>query len=167
MGRWLVAGFAAPAWTWRAAVKRVDFDIARSQVQARARGSGLCHRHTLGWASPGAYRVHSAFAGGPASAHSAAYGSVNSGIGHVRTVPSASAVARSLPSGLNATPVTLPPEPVPAGREAPAACQVAVFHSRTSPSLYAAAMSLPSGLNATAFTLPPASAPLREPTASP
>src|SRR5215472_9678873 len=126
------------------------------------------HRQTLGCGSPGAYRAHSAFAGGPASAHSAAYGSAKSGIGQVRTVPSASALARSLPSGLNATPVTLPPEPVPAGslpsglnataftlppgsagRGEPTGCLVAGFHSRTVPSPSAVASSLPFGLKAT------------------
>src|SRR5690348_18142989 len=116
------------------------------------------HRQTLGWVSPGAYRVHSALAGGPASAQIAAYGSAKSGIGHVRTVPSASALARSLPSGLNATPDTRRPELVPAGRGAPTGCRVAMFHSRTNPSLYAAARSLPSGLNATPVTPPPVTA---------
>src|SRR6516162_626872 len=127
----------------------------------------MCHRQTVGCGSPGAYRVHSAFAGGPTSAHSAVYGSANSGIGHVRTAPSVSAVARSLPSGLNATPDTLPPEPAPARRGAPTACPVAGFHSRTEPSLEAVASSLPSGLNATPFTPPLVAAGRGAPTAWP
>ncbi len=69
-------------------------------------GSDPCHPQTRGCVSPGAYCVHSALVGGPTSAHSAAYGSAKSGICHVRTVPSVSALARSLPSGLNATPFT-------------------------------------------------------------
>ena len=50
---------------------------------------------------------------------------------HSRTLPSASAVARTLPSGLNATAYTPPPDPVSTGRGAPTACPVAGFHSRT------------------------------------
>ena len=50
---------------------------------------------------------------------------------HSRTMPSAPAVASSLPSGLNATPNTLPPEPVSAGRGAPTGCPVTGFHNRT------------------------------------
>ena len=74
---------------------------------------------------------------------------------HSRTVPSASALARSSPSGLNATPFTPPPDAVSAGRGAPIACLVAGFHSRTVPSASALARSSPSGLNATPFTPPP------------
>jgi hypothetical protein len=35
-------GCAALAWTWRAAVKRVNLDIARSQVQTPCRGEAAC-----------------------------------------------------------------------------------------------------------------------------
>ena len=69
---------------------------------------------------------------------------------HSRTVPSASALASSSPSGLNATPFT--PYPIAAGRGVPMGCPVAGFHSRTVPSASAVARSLPSGLNATPFT---------------
>ena len=61
-------------------------------------------------------------------------------------VPSVSAVARSVPSGLKATPDTLPPEPAPAGRGVPTGCPVEGFHSRTVPSAPALASSVPSGL---------------------
>ena len=50
---------------------------------------------------------------------------------HNRTMPSASPVASSLPSGLNATPNTLPPELISAARGAPTGCPVTGFHNRT------------------------------------
>jgi hypothetical protein len=75
---------------------------------------------------------------------------------HSRTMPLASAVARSLPSGLKTTASTLPPETVSAGRGLPTERPVAGFHSRTMPLASAVARSLPSGLKATAYTLPPA-----------
>ena len=68
---------------------------------------------------------------------------------HSRTVPSPSALASSLPSGLNATPST-PTGPVVAGWRVPTAWPVAGSHNRTVPSASALASSLPSGLNATA-----------------
>ena len=68
---------------------------------------------------------------------------------HNRTVPSLSALASSLPSGLNATPTTtLEPRPV-AWTGVRTAWPVAGFHNRTVPSSSALASSLPSGLNAT------------------
>ena len=73
---------------------------------------------------------------------------------HNRTVPSASALASSLPSGLNATPFT----PRPGRRCRPGGCAtgwpVAGSHNRTVPSASALASSLPSGLNATPRTPP-------------
>ena len=75
---------------------------------------------------------------------------------HSRTVPSAPALASSLPTGLNATANT--PYPVLAmWRGVPAGRPAAGFHSRTVPSPPALASSLPSGLNATPST------PYREP----
>ena len=71
---------------------------------------------------------------------------------HSRTVPSASALASSLPSGLNATART-PFGLLVAWRGAPTGWPVARFHSRTVPSPSALASSLPSGLNATARTV--------------
>ena len=68
-------------------------------------------------------------------------------------MPSAPALASSLPSGLNATPVT-PPWALVAWRGAPAGWPVAGFHNRTVPSAPALASSLPSGLNATPVTPP-------------
>ena len=50
---------------------------------------------------------------------------------HSRTYPPASAVARSLPSGLNAIPYAPPSRPVSTGSGAPTACPVTGFHSRT------------------------------------
>ena len=72
---------------------------------------------------------------------------------HSRTVPSAPALASSLPSGLNATPYT-PSWRWSAWRGAPTGWPVAGFHSRTVPSTSALASSLPSGLNATPYTPP-------------
>ena len=118
------------------------------------------HKQTLGKGSPGAYWSHFFCVGGPTSVQSAAYGLVNSVTSHSRTVPllgSLSALARSLPSGLNATPATpyaLPPGWGSAGTGAPTGCRVAGFHSRTVPSLSPVASSLPSGLNASPCTLP-------------
>ena len=68
---------------------------------------------------------------------------------HSRTVPSASALASSVPSGLNATPGTPNRGLLVAWRGAPTGWPVAGFHSRTMPSPPALASSLPSGLNAT------------------
>ena len=65
-----------------------------------------------------------------------------------RTVPSPSALASSVPSGLNATPST-PYRALVAWRGWPTGRPVAVFHSRTVPSPSALASSVPSGLNAT------------------
>ena len=70
---------------------------------------------------------------------------------HNRTVPSASALASSLPSGLNATPSTPPPLGL-AARIVRSAWPVAGSHNRTVPLAPALASSLPSGLNATPFT---------------
>ena len=68
---------------------------------------------------------------------------------HSRTVPSVSALASSLPSGLNATPFTQRTGAGDGTEGAPTGWPVAGFHSRTVPSLSALASSLPSGLNAT------------------
>ena len=65
---------------------------------------------------------------------------------HNRTMPSPSALASSLPSGLNATPFT---RPEVSARMVRTAWPVAGSHNRTMPSLSALASSLPSGLNAT------------------
>ena len=70
-----------------------------------------------------------------------------------RTVPSLSALASILPSGLNATAFT-PPQVRGGSRGAPMGWPVPGFHSRTVPSLSALASILPSGLNATAITPP-------------
>ena len=67
---------------------------------------------------------------------------------HSRTVPSASALASSLPPGLNATPYT--PKMAPVWWDGPTGRPVAGFHSRTVPSPLLMASSLPLGLNATA-----------------
>ena len=79
---------------------------------------------------------------------------------HNRTVPSPPAVASSLPSGLNATPIT----PLGAGRSwrgVPTGWPVAGSHNRTVPSPPALASSLPSGLNATPNTPPAGRRPWR------
>ena len=70
---------------------------------------------------------------------------------HSRTVPSPSALASSLPSGLNATPqhATLGADGLDG---LPTGWPVAGSHSRTVPSASALASSLPSGLNATPDT---------------
>ena len=65
---------------------------------------------------------------------------------HSRTVPSTLALARVLPSGLNATEVTEPVWPV---RELPACRPAATGHNRTGPFMLPLARVLPSGLNAT------------------
>ena len=69
---------------------------------------------------------------------------------HNRTVPSPSALASSLPSGLNATRSRRVGAGV--GEGAPMGWPVAGSHNRTLPSAPALANSLPSGLNATPFT---------------
>src|SRR5438552_2915773 len=69
---------------------------------------------------------------------------------HSRTVL-ASAVASSLPPGLNATTSAAPRGAVAAGSGAPAGRWVSGFHSRTVPSPSTVASSLPSGLNATSI----------------
>src|SRR6266566_9950276 len=65
-------------------------------------------------------------------------------------VPSESALASQLPSGLNATPYT--PFRAPVWRVAPTGWLVSGFHNSTVPSESALASSLPSGLNATSYT---------------
>ena len=69
---------------------------------------------------------------------------------HNRTVPSASPVARVLPSGLNATQST---EPVLL-RERPIGWRVGTSHNCTVSSAAPLARVLPSGLNATESTAP-------------
>ena len=71
---------------------------------------------------------------------------------HNRTLPSASALASSLPSGLNATPFTPTASPVVSARMVRTGWPVAGSHNRTLPSASALASSLPSGLNATPIT---------------
>src|SRR6266699_354565 len=71
---------------------------------------------------------------------------------HSRAVPAASAVARVLPSGLNATEYTAI---APTVSDAPPTCSlVATFHSRAVPSAPPVARVVPSGLNATEYTAP-------------
>src|SRR5207244_9005674 len=69
------------------------------------------------------------------------------------TVLSPSALASSLPLGLNATQIT-PYWALVAWRVLPTGRPVAVFHSRTVPSPSPVASSLPLGLNATPNTPP-------------
>src|SRR5215831_4216514 len=69
---------------------------------------------------------------------------------HSRAVPSPSALASSLPPGLNATPGT--PLRAPVRMRVPTRWPVAVLHSRTVPLESLLASSLPLGLNATADT---------------
>jgi hypothetical protein len=68
-----------------------------------------------------------------------------------RSVPPVSAVASSLPSGLNAT-LGTGWWVLEACRGEPTALPVAGFHNRTVPPQSAVASSLPSGLNATPIT---------------
>ena len=70
---------------------------------------------------------------------------------HSRTAPPPSALASSVPSGLNATAET-PLKGMVAAIGAPTGWPVAGFHSRTVPSPPPLASSLPLGLNATAYT---------------
>ena len=68
---------------------------------------------------------------------------------HSRTLPSVSALASSLPSGLNAAPGTPYRKLLVAWMGATAERPVAGCHSHTVPSPQPAASSVPSGLNAT------------------
>src|SRR6516165_7164895 len=72
---------------------------------------------------------------------------------HNRAVPSAPAVARILPPGLNDNEFTAPAVAISG---APPRCwPVATAHSHTAPPAPAAARVLPSGLNVTEYTAPP------------
>ena len=71
-------------------------------------------------------------------------------VSHSRAVLSTLVVASSLPSGLNATPITGSVWPIRIRVRAP----VAVSHSRAVLSTLAVASRLPSGLNATPCTTP-------------